>query len=108
MYNNKYIMGLDIGISSVGWGLLALDEKDNPYKIIDVGSRIFTPGEVEKTGDSRAKERREKRILPEKYPPKYTKEKATAEAGTAHSGNLRSNHFWHDVMSGTEGQKCNN
>lgn len=53
------------------------------------------------------KERREKRILPEKYPPKYTKEKATAEAGTAHSGNLRSNHFWHDVMSGTEGQKCN-
>ena len=54
------------------------------------------------------KERREKRILPEKYPPKYTKEKATAEAGTAHSGNLRSNHFWHDVMSGTEGQKCNN
>lgn len=56
----------------------------------------------------RKKERREKRILPEKYPPKYTKEKATAEAGTAHSGNLRSNHFWHDVMSGTEGQKCNN
>ena len=38
----------------------------------------------------------------EKYPPKYTKEKATAEAGAAHSGNLRSNHFWHDVMPGTE------
>ena len=57
----NYILGLDIGISSVGWGLLEVDEKDNPYKIIDVGSRIFTPGEVEKTGDSRAKERREKR-----------------------------------------------
>ena len=45
------------------------------------------------------------RIIPyysEKYPPKYTKEKATAEAGAAHSGNLRSNHFWHDVMPGTE------
>lgn len=56
-----YILGLDIGISSVGWGLLELDENNNPYKIIDVGSRIFTPGEVEKTGDSRAKERREKR-----------------------------------------------
>lgn len=53
------------------------------------------------------KERREKRILPEKYPAKYTKEKAIAEAGAAHSGNLRSDHFWHDVMSGTEGQKCN-
>lgn len=57
----NYILGLDIGISSVGWGLLALDENNKPYKIIDVGSRIFTPGEVEKTGDSRAKERREKR-----------------------------------------------
>ena len=53
------------------------------------------------------KERREKRILPEKYPPKYTKEKATAEAGAAHSGNLRSNYFWHDVMPGTEDQKRN-
>ena len=57
----SYILGLDIGISSVGWGLLELDTNNNPYKIIDVGSRIFTPGEVEKTGDSRAKERREKR-----------------------------------------------
>lgn len=57
----NYILGLDIGISSVGWGLLELDNNNNPYKIIDVGSRIFTPGEVEKTGDSRAKERREKR-----------------------------------------------
>ena len=60
MYNNKYIVGLDIGISSVGWALLALDENDNPYRIIDVGSRIFTPGE-ESSGDSKAKTRREKR-----------------------------------------------
>lgn len=37
-----YILGLDIGISSVGWGLLELDDNNNPYKIIDVGSRIFT------------------------------------------------------------------
>ena len=42
MYDNKYIVGLDIGISSVGWALLALDENDNPYRIIDVGSRIDT------------------------------------------------------------------
>ena len=32
----NYVLGLDIGISSVGWGLLALDENNNPYKIIDV------------------------------------------------------------------------
>ena len=56
----NYILGLDIGISSVGWGLLELDENNNPYKIIDVGSRIFTPGE-EASGDSKAKARREKR-----------------------------------------------
>lgn len=56
----NYILGLDIGISSVGWGLLELDENNNPYKIIDVGSRIFTPGE-ETTGESKAKARREKR-----------------------------------------------
>lgn len=56
----NYILGLDIGISSVWWGLLELDENDNPYKIIDVGSRIFTPGE-EASGDSKAKARREKR-----------------------------------------------
>lgn len=61
MYDNKYILGLDIGISSVGWGMLELDNNNLPYRIIDVGSRIFTPGEIEKTGDSRAKERREKR-----------------------------------------------
>ena len=60
MYNNKYIIGLDIGISSVGWGLLQLDDNNEPFRIIDVGSRIFSPGE-EKNGDSKAKERREKR-----------------------------------------------
>lgn len=57
----NYILGLDIGISSIGWALLILNDRGEPYKIIDVGSRIFTPGEIEKTGDSRAKERREKR-----------------------------------------------
>ena len=61
MKKYKYIMGLDVGISSVGWGLLLLDDNNQPYKILDVGSRIFPPGETDKTGDSRAKERREKR-----------------------------------------------
>ena len=43
--------------------------------------------------EKKRKKEEKKEILPEKYPPKYTKEKATAEAGAAHSGNLRSNHF---------------
>ena len=56
-----YILGLDIGISSVGWAMLALNEENKPYRIINVGSRIFSPGEVEKTGASRAQARRENR-----------------------------------------------
>lgn len=60
MEKSKYILGLDIGISSVGWGLLELDDNDNPFRIIDAGSRIFSPGE-ETSGDSKAKARREKR-----------------------------------------------
>ena len=56
----NYILGLDIGIASVGWGLLAVDDNNQPYKIIDVGSRIFTPGE-ESDGESKAKKRRENR-----------------------------------------------
>lgn len=60
-YDKKYILGLDIGISSVGWGMLEVDDDKKPCRIIAVGSRIFSPGEVEKTGDSKAKERREKR-----------------------------------------------
>ena len=57
----NYILGIDVGISSVGWGLLELNEKDEPFKILDTGVRIFTPGEVPKTGASKALARRQKR-----------------------------------------------
>lgn len=57
----KFNLGLDIGISSVGWGLLELDDNDEPYKILDAGVKIFTPGEVPKTGASKALARRQKR-----------------------------------------------
>ncbi len=59
--NKKYTLGLDIGISSVGWGMLELDEENNPVKIVDVGVKIFSPGEVPKTGASKNIERRSKR-----------------------------------------------
>ena len=57
----KFILGLDVGISSVGWAIVDLDEQYSPYKIKDLGVRIFTAAEVPKTGDSKAKSRREKR-----------------------------------------------
>lgn len=59
--NDKYVLGLDIGISSVGWALIDLDEDNKPIKIRDVGVRIFSPGENVKTGESKASNRREKR-----------------------------------------------
>lgn len=57
----KYILGLDVGIASVGWGLINLDENDKPNRIIDLGVRIFEPGEDAQTGKSLNLNRREKR-----------------------------------------------
>ena len=45
MKNDKFVLGLDIGISSVGWALVNIDDDGKPTKIKDVGVRIFTPGE---------------------------------------------------------------
>lgn len=56
-----YAIGLDIGITSVGWASVALDEKDRPYGILGMGSRIFTAAEQAKTGESLAAPRREAR-----------------------------------------------
>lgn len=53
-----YAIGLDIGISSVGWASVALDEEDKPCGIIGMGSRIFDAAEQPKTGDSLAAPRR--------------------------------------------------
>ncbi len=53
-----YAIGLDIGISSVGWATVALDEEDRPCGIIGMGSRIFDAAEQPKTGDSLAAPRR--------------------------------------------------
>lgn len=57
----KYKIGLDIGVTSVGWATVLLDEKDEPIKILDMGSRIFEVAEQPKTGASLALPRREAR-----------------------------------------------
>lgn len=56
-----YAIGLDVGITSVGWATLALDEKEIPCGIIGMGSRIFDAAEQPKTGESLAAPRREAR-----------------------------------------------
>lgn len=56
-----YILGLDIGIASVGWAVIEIDATEMPVRLIDVGVRVFEKGEVPKTGESLAKARREAR-----------------------------------------------
>ncbi|MFQ3549153.1 MAG: type II CRISPR RNA-guided endonuclease Cas9 [Armatimonadota bacterium] len=53
----KYVLGLDIGINSVGWGVLNLDKN----RIEDLGVRAFNPAEEPKTKSSLAAPRREAR-----------------------------------------------
>lgn len=56
--NLNYILGLDLGIASVGWAVVEIDEKENPLRLIDVGVRTFERAEVPKTGESLALSRR--------------------------------------------------
>ena len=58
-----YAIGFDIGITSVGWAVVALDSEDKPYGIINMGSRIFDAAEQPKTGASLAAPRREARSM---------------------------------------------
>lgn len=54
----KYALGIDIGIASTGWSVLALDENGDPKRIIDAGSLIFSAAETPKTGEKKAAVRR--------------------------------------------------
>ena len=56
-----YGIGLDIGITSVGYAVVALDMDENPWGIIRMGSRIFDAAENPKDGASLALPRREAR-----------------------------------------------
>lgn len=57
----RYRLGLDIGITSVGWAVIEDNEKGEPIGIVDLGVRIFEAAEHPKTGASLAEERSKKR-----------------------------------------------
>ncbi len=44
----NYILGLDLGIASVGWSVVEIDENEYPIRLIDVGVRTFERAEVPK------------------------------------------------------------
>ena len=54
----KYIIGLDMGIASVGYATLLLDDKEQPCRILKMNSRIFEAAEHPKDGSSLAAPRR--------------------------------------------------
>lgn len=58
-----YGIGLDIGVASIGWATVALDEKAQPCGLIRLGSRVFKRAEQPKTGESLAAPRREARSM---------------------------------------------
>lgn len=61
MEHRNYRIGLDIGITSVGWAVLENNSQDEPIRILDLGVRIFDAAEVPKTGDPLAAARRDAR-----------------------------------------------
>lgn len=48
----KYILGLDLGIASVGWSVLSIDDDEKPNGLIDLGIRVFDAAENAKDGKS--------------------------------------------------------
>lgn len=59
---SKIVLGLDLGITSIGWALVNVnDENQQKNQIIDSGVRIFTIAEHPKDGKSLALPRREAR-----------------------------------------------
>lgn len=61
MDGHSFRIGLDIGITSVGWAVLETDGYGEPKRIADMGVRIFDSAEIPKTGASLAAPRREAR-----------------------------------------------
>lgn len=59
----SYSIGLDCGTTSVGWAVMELDSNDEPRRIINLGSRIFTAAENPQDGSPLAEPRREKRSM---------------------------------------------
>src|SRR5690606_38960361 len=42
-----YLLALDLGVASIGWALLELDEHDRPRGILRLGTHLFDAGSTE-------------------------------------------------------------
>lgn len=53
-----YLIGLDLGTSSIGYAVFGIDENEKPVELLDVGVRIFPDGRDAKTKEPLAVARR--------------------------------------------------
>lgn len=72
----SYRLGLDIGTNSIGWCALHIDKDGNAIGMLDWGSRIFSDGRNDKTGDSSAVERRGARGMRRRYDRRLMRKRA--------------------------------
>ena len=56
----NYILGLDLGLASIGWAAMEINEEGDPIKLLDANSFIFTSLDND-NGKLYNVERREKR-----------------------------------------------
>lgn len=59
----KYRIGLNIGVSYIGWAIVECSDSGEPFRIERTGVRMFDAAEMPKTGESLATPRREARAL---------------------------------------------
>ena len=56
----KYVLGLDLGVASIGWAVMKYNENDEPEKLIDTGVVVFSSLDNDK-GKLYNADRRDKR-----------------------------------------------
>ncbi len=59
----KWRLGGDLGTNSLGWCAVELDERGGPFRLVALGSRIFSDGRDPKSKQSLAVDRREARAV---------------------------------------------
>lgn len=71
------VFSFDIGAKSIGWCVLALDERGQPCRIIDIGTRIYSDGRDPQSQASLAVARREARAMSRRRDRYLSRRKAT-------------------------------
>lgn len=59
----RYTLGLDMGVTSIGWSVIELNQDDEPADIVAMGVRKFSSGREDKTGAPLTQARRQKRSM---------------------------------------------